>query len=88
MALWLLHRRQQGRRLLSRRVLLATTGIAVFAFLTAEGVFAYSTYTGQEDYLQAAETIPFRLHTSAATLFKRMGLKRTAVSNLRIAGGR
>ena len=82
-----LHRRRQGRRLLSRRVLLTTAGIAVFAFLTAEGVFAYSTYTGQEDYLQAAETIPFRLHTSATTLFKRLGIKRTAVSNLRIAGG-
>ena len=82
-----LHRRQQGRRLLSRRVLLTTASIAVFAFLTAEGVFAYSTYTGQEDYLQAAETIPFRLHTSATTLFKRLGIKRTAVSNLRIAGG-
>ena len=85
--LWLLHRRQQGRRLLSRRVLMAMTSIALLAFLTTEGVFAYSTYTGQEDYLQAAEAIPFRLHTSATTLFKRMGIKRTALSNLRIAGG-
>ncbi|MBX3648865.1 MAG: sulfatase-like hydrolase/transferase [Rhodocyclaceae bacterium] len=85
--LWLLHRRQHGRRLLSRRFLMASAGIALFSFLGTEGVFAYSTYTGQEDYLQAAETIPFRLHTSATTLFKRLGIKRTALSNLRIAGG-
>ncbi len=86
-SLWLLHRHHQGRRLLSRRIMLATTGVSLFALLSTEGVYAYSTHTGQEDYLQAAEAIPFRLHTSAATLFKRMGIKRAAVTSLRIAGG-
>lgn len=87
LALWLMHRYPLKVRLLPRRAITASTGLALLALLSTEAVHAYSTHTGQEDYLQAAEAIPFRLHTSATTLFKRLGIKRSAVTNLRIAGG-
>jgi membrane-anchored protein YejM (alkaline phosphatase superfamily) len=87
LTLWLLHRFPSKTRLLPRRAMMASTGLALLALLSTEAVHAYSSHTCQEDFLQAAEAIPFRLHTRATTFFNRMGIKRAAQSGLRIAGG-
>jgi membrane-anchored protein YejM (alkaline phosphatase superfamily) len=85
--LWLLHRHLHTGRLVSRRVMLAAAASLLLVLASEEAVYAYSTHTGQEDFLQAAEVVPFHLHTSATTVFKRLGVKRSALTNLRIAGG-
>lgn len=72
---------------LSHRARAAFAGALLALVVSGEGVYAYSTHTGQEDYLQAAEVVPFHLHTSATGLFNRLGVRRTALTNLRIAGG-
>ncbi len=85
--LWLLHRYQRSHTLVSRRAILAVLCFLTLVFVSEESVYAYSTYTGQEDYIAAADVVPFHLHASAAGLFKRMGIERTALKTLRIAGG-
>lgn len=63
-------------------------GVTLFSVLAGEEVvYAYSTHTGQEDYLAAADAIPFHLHTGASKLFKRLGIERSALKELRLAGG-
>lgn len=71
----------------SRRAVIAA-GLTLFSLLAVEEVvYAYSEHVGKEDYLQAAEAIPFHLHTGARRIFKRMGIEQTAVRELRLAGG-
>ncbi len=53
----------------------------------AELTFAYSRYVGKEGILAAAEVIPFHMDTGAKSLFKKLGVKRTSLSELRLAGG-
>lgn len=48
---------------------------------------AYSRYTGLEDYLEASDAIPFHLRSSATSVFKRLGIKHTAMQSLRVANG-
>lgn len=72
---------------MSRRWSAALAGLFLLVFVSQEGVYAYSTFTGQEDYIEAAQAIPFHLRSSFTTLMKRLGIKRTARSALRIAGG-
>lgn len=86
LSLGLLHR-YRSKGTLPRFTLQAIAGIALLALVSEEGVYAYSTFTGNEEYIQAAEVVPFHLHTSLTTLFKHMNIKRTSRSNLRIAGG-
>lgn len=85
--LWLLHYRRTSQSLISRRPMLIISGVLMAALVTEEGVYAYSIHTGQEDYLQAAEIVPFHIRTSASKLFKKLGVERTALTELRIAGG-
>lgn len=86
LVLWLLVRHQQGSPV-SRRAL-ATGGVLLMLVLAFEEVgYAYSTHTGQEPYLQAAEVVPFHLHTAASSTFKRLGIERTALTEPRIAHG-
>lgn len=87
LALWLLHRYQNRGPRLSRRFVMAATGLSLFALVSVEGVYAFSTYSGKDEIVEASEIIPFHLHTSLTTLFKRLGIKRLARSNLRVAGG-
>ncbi|MDO9596250.1 MAG: DUF3413 domain-containing protein, partial [Azoarcus sp.] len=87
LALWLLHRHQQIRSPISRRALLAVASAMLLVLGSGEVVYAYSVHTGQEEYLQAAEVVPFHLHTSASGAFKRMGIERTALTERRIASG-
>lgn len=86
-ALILLHRYSALAWVPSRRAVVVGF-LALFSVLAVEeGVYAYSTHTGQEDYLQAAEAIPFRLNTGARRFFKRLGIEQAAVKELRLAGG-
>lgn len=86
-ALALLHRYGERNWAPTRRAVIVSF-FALFSVLAVEElVYAYSTHTGQEDYLQAAEAIPFRLHTGARRFFKRMGIEQAAVKELRLAGG-
>lgn len=85
--MWLLHRFLPAHPSLSSRKLVAAGILLMIVLAGEEMVFAYSTHTGQEELLQASEAIPFHMHTSATGLFKRLGVKRTALSNLRIASG-
>lgn len=87
LALWLAHRHPPLRSRVARRAVLATGACLFLTLGTEEGVYAYSVYTGQEDYLQAAEVVPFHLHTTANSAFKRMGIERTAITERRIASG-
>ncbi len=87
LALLLLHRFQRSASLVSRRATLATGTLMALLLVAGETVYAYSVHTGQEDYLQAAEVVPFHIRTSGAKLFKRMGIERTALMELRIASG-
>ncbi|SIR39831.1 hypothetical protein SAMN05421829_114109 [Aromatoleum tolulyticum] len=67
---------------------LVTAMMVLFSVLSVEEVvYAYSEHVGKEDYLQAAEAIPFHLHTGARKVFKRMGIEQAAVKELRLAGG-
>ena len=86
-ALWMLHRHRGTRTNVSRRILLGSTTLLLFGLIVEEGTYAYSTHTGQEEILQAAEVVPFHIHASATKLFKYFGIQRTAMSSLRIAGG-
>lgn len=88
LVLWLIQRHLGARDPITRRILVGVTGLLLLGLGAEEGVYAYSTYTGQEDLLQAAEVVPFHLHTSATTVFKRFGVKHTALSALRIANGK
>lgn len=86
-ALGLLWRaRGRGPQLPAKR-----TALALFVLLGVligeEGVYAWSVYTGQETLLAASAVIPFHLHSSATTLFSRLGVERQARQNLRIAHG-
>lgn len=87
LALWLLHRHQKAHSPVSRRALLAATSAMLLILGAGEVVYAYSVHTGQEEYLQAAEVVPFHLHTSASGTFKRLGIERTALTDRRIASG-
>lgn len=86
-AFWLIQRHLGARDPVTRRVLVGMTGLLLLTLAAEEGVYAYSTHTGQEEFLEAAEVVPFHLHSSATTVFKKLGVKRSALSNLRIAGG-
>ncbi len=85
--LWLLHYRRSSQSLMTRRTTLVISGVLMALLVTEEGGYAYSIHTGQEDYLQAAEIVPFHIRTKAGKLFKRFGIERTALTELRIAGG-
>lgn len=87
LCLWFLQRHLQKQTLFHGRLMRAATGVLMLLLVSEEGVYAYSVYTGQEEYLQASQAIPFHLHTSLTTVFKHLGIKRTARSKLRIAGG-
>lgn len=61
---------------------------AIMTLLAAtETVYAYSVHTGGESVLTATDAIPFHLRSSATRLFKALGVERTAVKELRLAGG-
>ncbi|NMG73372.1 sulfatase-like hydrolase/transferase [Aromatoleum diolicum] len=83
----LLHRYAERGWTPSRRTIVVSAFTLFSVLAVEEFVYAYSTHTGQEDYLQAAETIPFHLHTGARKFFKRMGIEQSAVKELRLAGG-
>lgn len=85
--LWLMHRLAQRRVLLSRRLAGGLMAGLVLLLAVEEVAYAHSTHTGQEDLLAAADAIPFHLRTGAAKLFKRLGIERTALTQLRLAGG-
>ena len=52
-----------------------------------EVVYAYSVHTGEEAVLEAANVIPFHLHTGAKRLFSKLGIERKSVQDRRLAGG-
>lgn len=52
-----------------------------------EATYAYSSFTGREEVLAAADAIPFHLRSTATTMLKRMGVEHTAMKELRLAGG-
>lgn len=87
LAFRLLQRYLQARSPLSRRAMTTVAAGLMLALVAEEGVYAYSTHTGQEELLQAAEVVPFHLHTSASSLFARLGIARAALNKLRLAGG-
>ena len=87
LVLWLALRYAADHRSPSLRNALLFFGALMLALAAEEGVYAYSTFTGQEDVLQAAEVVPFHLHTTATSLLKKIGVKHGAMSKLRIAGG-
>ncbi len=77
-----------GRPAHSRRPSLTKLASLLFVtFLVTEGVYAYSRYTGQEPYLQAASVLPFQLKSTADRLFKRMGLTHASTNKLKVATG-
>ncbi len=86
--LWALHRYQRAASLLSRRVIVAFSGLMVLALAGGEAVYAYSTHTGQEEYLQATDVVPFHFNTSATKTLAKWGIKREAMSELRVASGK
>lgn len=85
--LWAAHRATPFHNLVSRRLVRIVAGILMASFVSQEGIYAYSIHTGQEDYLEAVDVVPLHLHTSATGVFNRLGVKRTALTNLRVAGG-
>lgn len=87
-ALWLLLRHQSGRGLVTRRTLAMTASALMLVLAGEEVVYAYSTHTGQESVIQAAEAVPFHLRTGASKLFERFGIAHTAMSARRVAGGK
>ncbi len=86
-ALWALQRYQRSASLFSSRTLVAFGGLMVLALASGEAVYAYSTHTGQEDYLQATEVVPFHFNTSATRTLNKWGIKREAMTTLRVASG-
>ncbi len=70
------------RRQIVLGYLVALSGLAGTEFL-----YAYSVFTGQENVLAAADTIPFHLHSRATGFLKSLGVERTANTELRLSGG-
>lgn len=87
LALWAIHRHQSGTGLLVRAAGRRSLAALLLAFVSVQMVYAYSTFTGREDYIEAAQAIPFHLPTSMTGLFTRLGVERTAMKRLRIANG-
>lgn len=86
-AMWLVHRLAAGGRTVSRRLAAQLMTGLVLLLVVEEVVYAHSTYTGREDLLEAADVIPFHLHSGASKLFKRLGIEQTSMTQLRLAGG-
>lgn len=85
--LWLAHRFHRLHAVVShRRFLAALTGLGLL-FLGQEIVFAHSRFVGNEKLLEVADATPFRASLTFKTLLKKLGVKRTAVTELRLAGG-
>lgn len=85
--LFLMHRLAAHGKSISPAVAARAMVVLVLLLAVEETVYAHSTYTGREELLEAADVIPFHLRTGAAKLFKRLGVERTALSQLRLAGG-
>lgn len=86
-SLYLLHRLAANGRTIRRRTV-AFALLSLFLLLVVEeGVYAFSSHTGREEFLQAADVVPFHLRSGAGKLFKRLGVERTALTQLRLAGG-
>jgi uncharacterized protein len=49
--------------------------------------YAYSSFTGREELLAAADAIPFRVRSSASSLLSKLGVERSALKALRFSGG-
>lgn len=71
----------------TKRQFVTFVSIMLLVLAVDETVYAYSIYTGQEDYIQASTVIPFHLKSSADNFFKKVGIERTGVTKLRIAHG-
>lgn len=85
--LWLCRYIGQRGWLPGRRGLRIASAALFCLLLAEEAVYAYSTRTGQEEFLMAADAIPFHLRSSGSKIFHWMGIERTAVKELRLAGG-
>ncbi|WP_313952714.1 sulfatase-like hydrolase/transferase, partial [Accumulibacter sp.] len=73
----------------SRGMAPALAALLLMTFFVTEGVYAFSAYTGEESYLQAASVLPFRLNTSATGLLRRLGVAQAEKSNaLKLAKGK
>ena len=80
-------RSRQGH--VSRRRGLAVVGLLLTSLGVVQGVYAFSSYTGQEEYLQAASVLPFHVNTSATGLLRRLGVVQAEKSNsLSLAKGK
>jgi membrane-anchored protein YejM (alkaline phosphatase superfamily) len=86
-SLWLMHRLAAAGRTVPRRLAAQLMAGLVLLLVVEEVVYAHSTYTGREDLLEAADVIPFHLRSGAGKLFKRLGVERTSMTQLRLAGG-
>ncbi|MCB1932714.1 MAG: sulfatase-like hydrolase/transferase [Candidatus Accumulibacter sp.] len=73
----------------SYRMALGLGGLLLVTLSVTEGVYAFSSYTGKESYLQAASVLPFHLNTSATSLLRRLGIAPAEKSNtLKLAKGK
>ncbi|KAF0102369.1 MAG: hypothetical protein FD187_652 [bacterium] len=86
-SLFFAHRIAGKRWLPSRRNVAIGLASALSVLASTEFVYAYSAYTGKEDVLAAADAIPFHLHSHFTKLFGRLGVERTSLTELRLAGG-
>lgn len=87
LALTILHHPTLRRWAPSRSRVVYALLILLTTLAFTEIFYAYSTHTGQEDYLEAADVIPFHLHSRATSAFKVLGIPHTAQKQLRLAGG-
>ena len=72
----------------SRRVYISALAILLLLAPLEESVYAYSIYTGKDDFIQVSSVIPFHLKSSAHSFFKNMGIEQGGLKKLRLAHGK
>lgn len=86
--LWLVHRSLHTKISISRRTFASFISAMLSVLVFAEGVHAYSAQTGQEEYLQATEVIPFSFKTKARDFLASIGVKRSTTHQLKLGQGK
>ncbi|MBK7901318.1 MAG: sulfatase-like hydrolase/transferase [Azonexus sp.] len=72
---------------LTRRRLAVAFSALTLIFIGQELAFAHGKYAGDDKLLEVADATPFRIPLKLSSLFKALGIKHTARSELRLAGG-
>lgn len=85
--LWLSGQLALRIKFITKRAFVSFISIMLLVSIGEETVYAYSIYTGKDDLIRVSSVIPYHLKSSAHSFFKRLNIKQTSLTNLRLAHG-